>query len=390
MAMSEHDVLVRGGPNAGLVATIALSALLHAAAIAVLISLPGRFRNVPPPLTSYTVELVAPGSLARTNLRAGSGGAPKPSAPRLPPKAEPSEAAPRKAPVAVAEVKPPAARTKAADAETAKPPAPKAVAKPPEPAEKAPTRAEAPKAVAAKAPPPKPQAVEPAKKPVAAEAAPKPEPRKDVPEEKPAAPKAKPEPVKQAAKEKAPPEKPATQAGKPVPRDDADATIAKAVAARARQVEGTSSTPGAAGSDLDSRIAAAVRRRVAEQLGAGGATAEGTGDGGPVSSGPGVGPGGTPMDLEYIAYRSQMEARIKESWAWAGANRSLAAVVAFNITPSGEIANVRTVTPSGDPSYDASAERAVRKANPLAPPPEKYREEFWSVELEFRPEDARP
>jgi TonB family protein len=84
-----------------------------------------------------------------------------------------------------------------------------------------------------------------------------------------------------------------------------------------------------------------------------------------------------------------MEDRIKAAWAWAGANRSLRAVVRFNILANGDIVNVQIVSASGDTSYDSSIERALRAASPLNPPPEQYREEFSTVELEFRPEDLQ-
>ncbi len=42
---------------------------------------------------------------------------------------------------------------------------------------------------------------------------------------------------------------------------------------------------------------------------------------------------------------------------------------------------------SGDPSYDASVERAVKRASPLGPPPVAYRKDFADVELTFRPAD---
>jgi len=84
-----------------------------------------------------------------------------------------------------------------------------------------------------------------------------------------------------------------------------------------------------------------------------------------------------------------MISRIKQVWAWAGANRTLEASVRFHITDTGDVANVRITHPSGDPSYDASVERAVRGAAPLSPPPEQYRKEFSDVELIFRPDDLK-
>jgi colicin import membrane protein len=105
--------------------------------------------------------------------------------------------------------------------------------------------------------------------------------------------------------------------------------------------------------------------------------------------GPGSGVGGVVRGIEYLMYRNQMESRIKAAWVWAGADRSLRTIVRFNVTEEGKIINVKTVQPSGDASYDASVERAIRAADPLGPPPQRYRDEFKTVELEFRAEDAR-
>jgi TonB family protein len=126
-----------------------------------------------------------------------------------------------------------------------------------------------------------------------------------------------------------------------------------------------------------------VQRR-AQQVGQGSGASEG---GGPVSIGPGSGSGGTPADLQYILYQGRMEQRIKAAWAWAGADKDLHAVVQFNLTPEGEIRNVRTIQSSGDRQYDASCERAVRVVNPLDPVPEKYRKDFATVEMTFKPSD---
>ena len=82
-----------------------------------------------------------------------------------------------------------------------------------------------------------------------------------------------------------------------------------------------------------------------------------------------------------------MEEKIKAAWAWAGADKALQAVIQFNLTPEGEIRNVRTMQSSGDRQYDASCERAVRASTPLEPVPEKYRKEFATVEMTFKPTD---
>jgi colicin import membrane protein len=82
-----------------------------------------------------------------------------------------------------------------------------------------------------------------------------------------------------------------------------------------------------------------------------------------------------------------MLSTIKENWAWVGQRSNLKVVVHFGIKDSGEIVGLKIVQPSGDPSYDESVLRAVKKSSPLSPPPETYRRDFADVELTFRPRD---
>jgi colicin import membrane protein len=84
-----------------------------------------------------------------------------------------------------------------------------------------------------------------------------------------------------------------------------------------------------------------------------------------------------------------MEERIREAWAWAGADDSLECVVRFSVAPDGAISSIRTTRSSGDPAYDNSAARAVQAVNPLRPIPEEYRNEFGDVELTFRARDLK-
>jgi TolA protein len=90
--------------------------------------------------------------------------------------------------------------------------------------------------------------------------------------------------------------------------------------------------------------------------------------------------------FEYLLYLNQLQARLKQNWAWAGTDRNRKAVVRFGILETGEIVDVRITEASGDPTYDASVERAVRAANPMPPPPEAYRKQFSDVEYTFTPE----
>jgi colicin import membrane protein len=144
----------------------------------------------------------------------------------------------------------------------------------------------------------------------------------------------------------------------------------------------TRESKAAADEDLDARIAAAIRRverRVetddAEKTAA-------TAPGGPLSVGPGEGVGGTIKGVEWLVYKNRVEKQIKDNWHWAG-NRELEVEVHFGIGEGGEVLDVRVAQPSGDRGFDASAERAVRVADPLPPPPEKYKDEFRDFRLVF-------
>lgn len=402
MRSAAPDIIAPRGLERGLVATILVSALLHVGAIGLLIAVPGRILHVPPRIQSYTVDLIAPNVIGGTNLVAGAGPKPAPPAAETGPiavaPAEPkpavSEAAlpnrpePAAPPKAVAAAEPVAAKPepkpepvkpapeppKAKPVIEPKPPVQAKVAPKPEPkpvakaVEKNPVPAKPPAEAKAPAKPvAKPAKPEPAK-PKAAEA--KPEPKAKA-EAKPAAAEAKPAAVpKPEAKAKA--ADPATKAGQ-----DRDQAINAAIERRAAKAD--------AAAKAEQQIAAAVQRRAAQvEKGGGGAAA---GAGGPISSGPGSGAGGIQTDLQYILYHGRMIERIKGAWAWAGADRSLSAVVQFNIAPDGQVRNVRTIQSSGDASYDASAERAIRAVNPLEPVPDKYRDDFATIELTFRASD---
>jgi len=282
------DILVRGGDRKGLARTVGVSALIHVAAIALLLVAPQRFTRASTPVVSYTVDLVTSDQLAGTNLPAVG----KQNA--------------KKAPTTGAMVvKTDKARTR--------------------PAKRAPVAKQK-----------KAETKKTSKKPASKPAAPK-----SVASARPA-----PGPVRSEAEKR-------------------DQAILAAVRRRSEHVRRTESTASAGVS--------------------GGPDASGV-----MSVGPGTGGGGTVRGLEYLLYYNRMMTSIKEGWAWAGQGGVLEAVVGFRITPGGEVVEVRTVQSSGDPSYDLSVERAVRRASPLGAPPDQYRSEFTNgVEITFRAEDLR-
>jgi TonB family protein len=322
---------------------------LHVFVIVLLLLMPRSFLHHPPPMHSYTVDLVAPDQVGGSNMIAGGKGrvqAPPLAAPPAP------------------KVEPP------------KPPPPKVEEpKPPEPA---------------------PQKVEPPKPPPAEVAKPQPPPAPPKVEEKP-----KEDEVALATKEKKvePPSAPTVAKAAPSPQakpQPSPKVIAKAEPVKPQPkapppVDTKAAKQAEAAHKRDEQIEAAIRR-VEQQAGKrGGGTGEKAAEqpGGPISVGPGEGAGGTVRGVEYLLYYNQMINRIKQSWAWAGADRALEAAVRFNITETGEVLNVRITHASGDASYDASVERAVRAASPLPQPPEAYRKEFGDVELTFAPEQLQ-
>ncbi|MFQ5902564.1 MAG: TonB family protein [Candidatus Binatia bacterium] len=122
-------------------------------------------------------------------------------------------------------------------------------------------------------------------------------------------------------------------------------------------------------------------------------------EGSEISPGPGEGEGadalgeggrggrGIIKGVEFLIYRNRMLYLIRERWTWVGKRTDLEVTVRFGIQESGEIVGLRILRASGDPSFDDSVFRAVKKASPLPPPPESYRKDFMDVELTFRPKD---
>lgn len=100
------------------------------------------------------------------------------------------------------------------------------------------------------------------------------------------------------------------------------------------------------------------------------------------TSASGGGGGDTLRGLPFILYTQEVKQRVKQSWIVAEHKSGLSAVVRFGILANGEVVEVELAERSGDRIFDESAMRAVRKANPLPPPPEAYRNEFTRQKIE--------
>lgn len=102
--------------------------------------------------------------------------------------------------------------------------------------------------------------------------------------------------------------------------------------------------------------------------------------------GPGTGSAGIQKDPEFLLYYETIRKRIKDAWSFPGANNDLSTEVLFAIGQNGELTGVKVLESSRDAAFDLSVVRAIRRAAPFPPPPEKYRSQFeQGVEAEFKP-----
>jgi colicin import membrane protein len=325
---------------------VAISAVLHAAILILLVIFATRGQSVPTAPMAYTVELVNPAGLG-TSIPSGTGRA---TAPRDSTKTEkPTPPPPRPA------EKPPAS---VQEQKVARPAPPQEQVKPAE-TQKAAVKVE-PEKVPTKQSEQKPEAkkLEPA--PVAEKVVVKPEEKK-------------PEPKKTEAK--------------PTPEKTAPQPEPKKVATTSPPLPTTTNVAnnpaGVSADERDKKILAAldrIRKQVQEREGASGG---GSGSG-PLTTGgaPGQGGGGAVRGLEFIMYTEQVKRRVKESWIVAEKKTGLSAVVRFGVQPDGHIFAVELLRPSGDRAFDESTLRAVRSASPLPPPPQAYVQEFATQKVE--------
>ncbi len=112
------------------------------------------------------------------------------------------------------------------------------------------------------------------------------------------------------------------------------------------------------------------------------ANAGGQGFGAARTGGQGMG-GGVLASAEKIAYSNLLQQHVKSGWRWLPGAKKLKALVSVRILPNGQVQDIRITTSSGNSKFDDSVVRAVRKASPVPPPPEKFYSEFSSVRFWF-------
>lgn len=102
----------------------------------------------------------------------------------------------------------------------------------------------------------------------------------------------------------------------------------------------------------------------------------------------GVGSGSGSMgkleDLQYLLYFRTVQQRVKDAWTFPGGSNDLSADVEFSIGADGSLNGVKIAKSSGDSAFDESVLRAIRRAAPFPPPPDRYRSQFADVISSFK------
>ncbi len=139
-----------------------------------------------------------------------------------------------------------------------------------------------------------------------------------------------------------------------------------------------------------------LKEHLAERAAAEKARPDGPSGGGPVvanvaheGEGSGVGSGkgsvGIQQDPQFLLYYQTVQDRIKKAWNYVGGSGDLTTSVTFAIGSDGNLTGVKLTRSSRDPAFDDSVLRAIRRAAPFPPPPEKYRPEFGEgIDADFK------
>ena len=317
-----------------------------------------------------------------------------------PPSTLPPATIPPSAAVPPKPVEPPREPERPKPAETAKPPVETPVTKPPDAgvtlrAETTPPQPKPPPPQEAQVPRPPPPKPEPEK----AKTTPKPPPPAEPPKaeakvvpkvvpREPPVPEVKPGTIKPERSAPAPTALAMKSNDVKAPRTTPGAAPTPAPTAPATGNEGIGSG-GAAEEKVDEKFAAAAERWRSRMANAGGGLDGAEGQQGPIGEGADqAGGGGTVVGTEFLIYRQRISSIVKGNWVETDHRSGIMARVRFEISPDGEVSNIRLERSSGDKAYDLSVMRAVQRSSPLPPPPERHRDDFHEMEIEFHPEEG--
>jgi colicin import membrane protein len=133
--------------------------------------------------------------------------------------------------------------------------------------------------------------------------------------------------------------------------------------------------------NLESQYERAMQRYLGESSDAGG-----DGFGAARVGGRGMG-GGVIKPPEFFQYLALLKRELKSGWQWYSRRDLLIAEVELKIARNGSILDERIVKGSGNREFDSSVLRAVRKSDPLPPPPTSVYDDFKVVRIIFDPRD---
>jgi len=97
------------------------------------------------------------------------------------------------------------------------------------------------------------------------------------------------------------------------------------------------------------------------------------------------------MTIKHKLYYNLIWKKIRSGWvlpdaALAG-QKNLEAIIGIRISPNGQIEDIQFEKKSGNPIFDESVLRAIKKANPLPPLPPGFEGERFDVGVRFTPSD---
>jgi len=91
---------------------------------------------------------------------------------------------------------------------------------------------------------------------------------------------------------------------------------------------------------------------------------------------------GIPMQI----YRMEVENRIYSNWAYPE-RKELKATIVLTVRRDGTILETKIKRRSGDPLFDESALKAVKRSDPLPPFPEIYKKSYVEIDIFFNPQN---
>ena len=160
---------------------------------------------------------------------------------------------------------------------------------------------------------------------------------------------------------------------------EVDATIAKIREKVARE-------RARAGEEEIARTISQIREKIAVK-GEGGLANTRVSPSGSGSASSALTPGAYQMNL----YLTVVWEKIRSSWNLAAnlvpGRKDLESIIAIKIRKNGEIVDINFEKRSGNHYLDDSAMRAIKKANPLPPLPDVFRDEYLEIGIRFLPSD---